>query len=130
MTSISGASPLLPAASTGASLPSIEAQDGDTAQYGGCEYGSDPFGRMEQRNFYVLDTGRKGPDDVRIVIHENGDVTVTVNGEEYRYAANDPRQDSFVRVRVDDGDRVQVEDRRSAMDKMMNPRPVQVFKYP
>ena len=130
MTSLSGVAAPPAAVLQDTGTLSIDTPRGDTTQTWGCEYGSDPFGRMEQRNFYVLDTGREGPDDVRIVIHENGDVTVTVNGEEYRYAAEDPRQDSFLRVRVDDGDRVQVEDRRPVMDQVQNPRPVQVFKYP
>ena len=102
----------------------------DTAVYGGCEYGANANGEVANRPFHVLDTGRAGPDDVRIVIHENGDVTVTVNGVEYRYAADDAMQDSFVRVRVDQGDTVHVEDRRGMADKMMNPRPVQVFEFP
>lgn len=91
----------------------------DTVLSWGCEYGKGIF--------LVLDTGAEGPDDVRIVIHEDGSSTVTVNGVEYEF---DREQTRNLRVRVDDGDRVQVDDRRSDLDKALDPNPIQVFDYP
>lgn len=91
----------------------------DTREYWGCEYG--------RGIFTVLDTGRAGPDDVKIVIHEDGSSTVSVNGVEYNYSRE---QTSNLRVRVDDNDKVQVEDHRSDPEKAMNPNPIQIFNYP
>lgn len=91
----------------------------DTVMSWGCEYGKGIF--------IVLDTGREGPDDVKIVIHEDGSSTVTVNGVEYEF---DREQTQNLRVRVDDNDRVQVDDRRSGLEKALDPNPIQVFEYP
>lgn len=101
----------------------------DTKEYWGCERGVDEFGRPTGGIFYVVDTGRRGPDQVKITIHEDGSVTVNVNGEERNYAPNDPEQERFVRVRKDEGDTVEIEDRRSMADKIRNPNPVEVFEY-
>lgn len=77
--------------------------------------------------FYVLDTGARGPDDVRITIHEDDSVTVEVNGRKYEFDAESARN---LRVRVDDNDTVQVNDERAPLSKALDPEPVQVFSYP
>lgn len=91
----------------------------DTRIDWGCIYG--------EGIFYVVDTGAKGPDDVRITIHADGSVTVRINDEVHEFDAESARN---LRVRTDPDDKVQVTDERSDLDKAMNPEPVQVFTYP
>lgn len=129
MSALSATSPSI-AERQAAVRPSLHVESNeDTSETVNCEFGVDRFGRLEQRNFTVVDTGRKGPDDVRVVIHEDGRVTLTINGDERTYAPDDPNQPDFLRVRVDANDTVHVEDRRPAADKLSNPEPVQVFTY-
>lgn len=73
--------------------------------------------------WHVLDTGPCGPDEVKIVIHENGSATVTVNGTDYDY---NPHFAQDLRVIVDENDNVQIQDRRSYDDRMREPQPVKI----
>lgn len=77
--------------------------------------------------FYVVDTGARGPDRVKITLHQDGSVTVEVNGIPHEFDADSARN---LRVRVDEGDSVEIDDRRAAADKMADPEPVQVFSHP
>ena len=91
----------------------------DTVISLGCEYGKGIF--------LVLDTGRDGPDDVKITIHEDGSSTVSVNGVKYEFSREETQN---LRVRVDDNDSVQIDDRRTGIEKVLIPNPIQVFTYP
>lgn len=73
--------------------------------------------------WHVLDTGPCGPDEVKIVIHENGGATVTVNGTDYDYS---PHTAQDLRVIVDKNDNVQIQDQRSYDDRMREPQPVKI----
>lgn len=128
MTAINGFSGWNPATFSGDATPSAQSplqtfdpmlSLDDTVMSWGCEYGKGIF--------TVLDTGRRGPDDVKIVIHEDGSSTVSVNGVKYEFSRE---QTQNLRVRVDDNDSVQVDDRRSDLEKALDPNPIQVFEYP
>lgn len=77
--------------------------------------------------FHVVDTGPQGPDRVKITLHEDGSVTVDVNGIRHEFDAESARN---LRVRVDEGDTVEIDDRRPAADRLADPEPVQVFSHP
>ena len=95
------------------------AQPDDTQLQWGCIFGEGVF--------YVLDTGRAGPDNVVVTLHADGSVTVDINGRKYEFSAEEARN---LRVRVDDNDSVEIQDNRDPIDRLLNPEPVQVFKYP
>lgn len=96
----------------------VESQD-DTRIDSGCVFG--------EGIFQVVDTGAKGPDNVRITIREDGSVRVEVNDRTFEFSAEGARN---LRVRVDPDDQVQVDDQRPATAKAADPAPVQVFSYP
>lgn len=71
-----------------------------------------------------LDSGRNGPDEINVTIHEDGGSTVSINGCEYNYDADET---SRLSVGVDGNDNYNVQDKRSAIDKLVNPTPVKIY---
>ena len=75
----------------------------------------------------VLDTGRRGPDQVDVTINRDGSSWVTVNGQRHSYSAEETRN---LHVPVDVNDTVNITDNRSPMQKALSPNPIEVFTDP
>lgn len=71
-----------------------------------------------------LDSGRNGPDDIHVTVHEDGSSTVRINGCEYNYDADET---SRLSIGVDGNDNYTVQDNRSALQKLANPMPVKIY---